>query len=102
MPDKGIRGKDIPERCEDEEPEYSYPGGCVNPRTEHLVVTCLLGEKRGITLKRLRRELDDLDPAWIDESIESLERAGVVFVSDTTIHGTPAVQRLDDLDAISI
>jgi hypothetical protein len=80
-----------------EKPEYSYPGGCVNPRTEHLVVTCLLGETRGITLKWLRKDLDDLDPGWIEESIESLEQAGVVFVSDTRIHGTPAMQRLDDL-----
>lgn len=65
-------------------------------------MTCLLGEKRGITLKRLRKELDDLDPGWIEESIESLEQAGVLFVSDTRIHGTPAMRRLDDLDAICI
>jgi hypothetical protein len=79
-----------------------YPGGCINPRTESLVVTCLLDEKRGITLKRLRRDLDDLPPEWIEESIESLEQAGVVFVSDTRIHGTPATQRLDDLEMICI
>ena len=85
-----------------QDPEYAYPGGCVNPRTEALIVTCLLGEKRGITLKRLNRELDDLEPGWVDESIESLEKAGVVFVSDTRIHGTPAMQRLDDLEMICI
>jgi hypothetical protein len=88
--------------ADDGEPEYSYPGGCVNPRTEALIVTCLLGEKRGITLKRLNKELDDLEPGWVDESIESLERAGVVFVSETRLHGTPAMQRLDDLDLIAI
>ncbi len=79
-----------------------YPGGCVNPRTEHLIVTCLLGQKRGITIRRIRQELYDLPSDWIDESIESLERAGVVFVSETHVHGTPAMQRLDDLDAITI
>ncbi|MHB8240830.1 MAG: hypothetical protein ACYDHN_02460 [Solirubrobacteraceae bacterium] len=78
-------------------PDGEFPGGCVNPRTEHLVVMCLLGQKRGITLRRLRKELDDLSPDWIEESIESLERAGVVFVN-----GTPAMQRLDDLDSICI
>lgn len=82
--------------------ESSYPGGCINPRTEALIVTCLLGEQHGITLKHLNKELDDLKPGWVDESIESLERAGVVFVSDTRLHGTPAMQRLDALDLICI
>jgi hypothetical protein len=93
MPDESKQGADE---------QDDYPGGCINPRTEALIVTCLLGEKRGVTLKRLRRELDDLEPGWVDESIESLERAGVVFVSDTRLHGTPAMQRLDDLDLICI
>ena len=62
----------------------------------------MLGEKRGITLKRLHRELDDLEPGWVDESIESLEQAGVVFVSETRIHGTPAMRRLDALDMLCI
>lgn len=93
MPDESKQGDD---------PEYPYPGGCVNPRAEALIVACLLSEKRGITLKRLRRELDDLDPGGVDKSIESLEQASVVFVSDTRIHGTPAMQRLDDLGMICI
>jgi hypothetical protein len=84
----------MPDQSEhDEKPEYTYRGGCINPRTESLVVTCLLDEKRGITLKRRRHDLDDLPPEWIEESIESLKNAGVVFVNDTRIRNVAARER---------
>ena len=48
--------------ADDGEPEHMYPGGCLNPRTEALIVRCLLGEKRRITLKRLNKELRPRTP----------------------------------------
>lgn len=90
------------ESKQDDEPEYSYPGTCINPSTESLVVQQLLGRERGYPLKRLQRDLDDLPPEWVEESIESLEKVGVVVLRDTRLHMTEATQRLDDLAMISI
>ncbi len=79
-----------------------FPNGCVNPSTESLVIQQLLGEAQGYPLTRLRAELDDLPPDWIDESIESLEKAGVVVVKRTRLHMSAATRRLDALDMICI
>jgi hypothetical protein len=82
--------------------EGEYLDGCVNPFTEGLIVVQLLGQTRGYPLTRLRAELDDLAPDWIDESIASLERAGVVTLKRTRLHMTAATRRLDALDLICI
>jgi hypothetical protein len=87
---------------QDDDPEYTYPGGCINPYTEALVVQQVLGHLRGYPLSRLRRDLDDLDPEWLEDSIESLKEAGVVLLKRTRIHMSPPVRRLDALDMITI
>ena len=87
---------------DDADSEDEYPGGCVNPFTEGLVVQQLLGRKRGMLPARLRKDLDDLSPEWVDESVASLEKVGVVITKRTRIHPTAAMQRLDDLNMICI
>ena len=82
--------------------ESEFSGGRVNPFTEGLVVQQVLGRERGYPLARLRADLDDLDPDWIEESIESLEAVGVVVVKRTRIHMTPALRRLDELHMVTI
>jgi coproporphyrinogen III oxidase-like Fe-S oxidoreductase len=83
-----------------DEPEFS--GGMVNPFTEGLVIQQVLGRERGYPLKRLEADLDDLEPEWVEESIESLETAGVVALKRTRLHMTPALRRLSDLNMVSI
>jgi hypothetical protein len=90
------------ESKQDDANEHGFAGGCINPHAEHLVVLCVLGERQGYPLAQVRADLDDLPPEWIEDSIESLERAGVVVVKDTRLHATEAAQRLDDLDMISV
>ena len=85
---------------DDEDPEF--PDGMVNPFTEGLVVQQVLGHERGYSLSRLRADLDDLDPEWIEESIESLEKVALVAVKRTRIHMAPALRRLDALHMVSI
>lgn len=76
--------------------------GTLNPYTESLVVHQALGHTRGYPLTRLRADLDDINPEWIEESIASLERAGVVAVKRTCIHPSAALQRIDDLNMVAI
>ena len=76
--------------------------GALNPYTESLVVQQVLGHKRGYPLTRLRADLDDINPEWIEESIASLQRSGVVVVKRTRIHPSAALQRIDDLDMVAI
>jgi hypothetical protein len=76
--------------------------GARNPFTERLVVHRVLGRKRGYPIARLRADLDDINPEWIEESIASLERAGVVVVKRTIIHPSAALQRIDDLGMVCI
>ena len=83
-----------------EEPEFR--GGMVNPFTEGLVIQQVLGHERGYPRKRLEADLDDLDPEWIEESIESLEAVGVVVLKRTRLHMSPALRRLDDLHMVTI
>jgi hypothetical protein len=85
-----------------DEDEYRFPGGCVNPYAESLVIHRVLGHEDGYPLKQVRRDLDDLPPDWIEDSIKSLEKAGVVVVKDTQLHMTEPLKRLDDLDMIGI
>jgi hypothetical protein len=85
---------------QDEEPEFS--GGRVNPYTESLVVAQVLGRERGYPLARLRADLDDLPPEWTEESIESLEKVGVVVLKRTRLHMSAALKRLDDLNMVTI
>jgi hypothetical protein len=85
---------------QDQEPEFR--GGMVNPFTEGLVIQQVLGRERGYPLKRLEADLDDLEPGWVEKSIESLEAAGVVALKRTRLHMTPALRRLSDLNMVSI
>jgi hypothetical protein len=83
-----------------EEPEFR--GGMVNPYTESLVVQQVLGHERGYPLTRLEADLDDLEPGWVEESIDSLEKVGVVAVKRTRLHMSPALRRLGDLNMVTI
>ena len=74
----------------------------LNPCTECLVIHQVLDHKRGYPLIRLRADLDDINPEWIEDSMASLERAGVVAVKRTRIHPSAALQRIDDLDMVAI
>lgn len=76
--------------------------GCVNPFTESLVVQQLLGHQRAYPLRQLRADLDDLEPTWVEDSIESLAKVGVVIVKRTRLHMSPALKRLDDLNMVAI
>lgn len=87
---------------QDEDDDAEFHGGMVNPFTEELVVYQLLGRKRGVLPARLRKALNDLSPDLVDESIESLEKVGVVVTKCTRVHPTAAMQRLDDLNMICI
>jgi hypothetical protein len=79
--------------------ELEFRGGMVNPYTEGLVVQQVLGHERGYPLTRLQA---DLEPGWVEESIESLEAVGVVALKRTRLHMTPALRRLSDLNMVSI
>jgi hypothetical protein len=83
-----------------EEPEFR--GGMVNPFTEGLVVQQVLGRERGYPLTRLEADLDDLEPGWVEESIESLEKVGVVALKRTRLHMSPALRRLGDLNMVAV
>lgn len=76
--------------------------GPINPYTENLVVLQVLGYKRGCPLSKLRAALDDIDPQWVEESIASLQGAGVVVVKRTRIHPSTALRRIDELDMVGI
>ncbi|HLL91426.1 MAG TPA: hypothetical protein VK252_00695 [Solirubrobacteraceae bacterium] len=80
----------------------SYPAGCVDPSTEVLIVECVLGRARGMALVQVRKELDALAPRWVDESIESLQKAGVIAVKRTRLDMSPATRRLDDLNMVCV
>lgn len=43
-----------------------------------------------------------ISPEWVDESVASLQKVGVVITKRTRIHPTAAMQRLDDLNLICI
>ncbi len=88
------------ESKQDERGAGGYPDGCVNPFTEALVVQQVSDAARGYPLTRLEADLDDLDPAWVAESIASLEEAGVVVVKRTRIHSSGALRRLAALELI--
>lgn len=76
--------------------------GCVNPYTEALVVLQIFREAvLGYPRTRLDADLDDLDPAWVSESIESLQHAGVVVVKRAAIHPSEPLRRLTALDVIA-
>jgi|HubBroStandDraft_6_1064221.scaffolds.fasta_scaffold933315_2 hypothetical protein len=89
------------ESKQDEQGGGGYADGCVNPYTEALVVQQVFREARGYPRARLERDLDDLDPVWVAESIASLEQAGVVVVvKRTRIHRSRVLRRLAELDLI--
>ena len=92
----------MPDESKQDAPASAFRGGCINPYTEGLVVQQVLGHQRGYPLQRLRADLDDLDPTWVEESIESLAKAGVVLVKRTRLHMTEPLKRLDDLDMVTI
>jgi hypothetical protein len=75
---------------------------CLHPRTESLVVLQVFREAAlGYPRARLEADLDDLDPGWVAESIESLAHAGVVVVKRRAIHPTEPLRRLTALGMIS-
>jgi hypothetical protein len=90
------------ESKQDEQDEGGYPDGCVNPRTEALVVQQVYDQPNGYLRAQLDADLDDLDPEWVEESIASLQEAGVVLVKRTLIHPSAALRRIGALEMICI
>jgi hypothetical protein len=90
------------ESKQDAEPEFTFPDGMIHPMVEALVVQQLLGRLDGYQLTRLRHDLSDMDPEWLEDSLNSLKAAGVLVLKRTRIHMTPATRRLDALDMICI
>jgi hypothetical protein len=70
--------------------------------TERLVVLQVLGHRRGYPRVRVLADLDDIDPALVEQAIESLAQAGVLRVKRTRLHASVALQRLDELTMICI
>jgi hypothetical protein len=54
----------------------------------------------GRSQARLEAELDDLDPSWVSESIESLEHAGVIVVKRRAIYPSGPLRRLAALEMV--
>jgi|GEM_PF-5568180 hypothetical protein len=77
-----------------------YPEGCVDPRTESLVVEQVFRAPDGYPRRRLDALLDDLDPKWISDSIESLQQAGLIVVKQARIYPSQELRRLAALDII--
>ncbi len=79
-----------------------YPEGCVNPFTEALILLQVFREgQHGYPRARLDADLDDLDPSWVSESIDSLQKAGVIVVEQARIWPSAQLRRLVALDAVS-
>jgi hypothetical protein len=85
-----------------DEDEYRFPEGCVNPYAESLVIQQVLGHADGYPLKQVQRNLDELPPGLIENSIKSLEKVGVVVVKDTRLHMTEPLKRLADLSMVGM
>jgi len=81
-------------------PASGFPDGCVNPLTESLIVSHVFRAENGYQREKLNRELSDLSPAWVTESIASLERAGVIRVDRGKLYPTDQLRRLAALDMI--
>ncbi len=82
--------------------ESKQVDGPINHYTENLVALQVLRYKRGCPLSKLLATLDDIDPQWVEASVASLERAGVVVVKRTHVHASPALRRVDELDMVCI
>jgi len=82
--------------------ESKQVDGPINHYTEKLVALQVLGYKRGCPLSKLLATLDNIDPKWVEASIASLARAGVVVVKRTRIHPSAALRRIDELDMVGI
>jgi hypothetical protein len=69
--------------------------------TEYLVVLEVVGRVRGRERKRMYRALRR-PPAEVDAAIKSLEQAGVVAVRGASVHASPALKLLNDLNLIAV
>jgi hypothetical protein len=77
-----------------------YRPGCVNPYTEALVLLAVFREAAGYPRARLDRDLADLDPVWVSESVDSLQEAGVIVIDRATLYPSAQLTRLTALDVI--
>ena len=56
-------------------------GGCVDYRTESLVILQVHDQPGGCPRPTLEADLDDLDPDSVADSIDSLERTGLILIT---------------------
>jgi hypothetical protein len=76
--------------------------GCVNPFTESLVVLQVFTNLDGCPRRKVDAELSDLDPSWVEESVQSLTAAGVITVAKKVLHPSLPLRRLTDLYMVTI
>jgi hypothetical protein len=74
----------------------------IDSHAEHLVVLTVAGVKRGRRRDQVYRTLSDLDRGRLDDAIDSLAAAGVVVVKGCSVHQSPALERIDQLDFLAI
>jgi hypothetical protein len=75
--------------------------GCVNPLTEALVLGVIFRERDGYPRARLEKDLDDLNPEWVAESLASLHDICLIEERDGTVYRSGQLARLVALDAIT-
>jgi hypothetical protein len=84
--------------CGDREPDDCE----IDVWAESLVVVGLLGVSNGRTRERLYRSLREVDPSRIDLATARLVRAGVLDQVGGRLVQSPALERLERLDMISL
>jgi hypothetical protein len=75
-----------------------------HPGTERIVLFELIrqGRPERQTRSELERELYDVDPGAIRDSLASLAAVGVVSLDGEAVQASPAVRRIDALDMICV
>lgn len=75
-----------------------------DPGTERIVLFALLRDKRPElwTRSELERDLYDVDPDAIRDSLVSLGAVGVVSLDGEQVQASPAARRIDALDMICV
>ncbi len=82
--------------------ESKQDGGPLDSYAEHLVLLAVAGVARGRTRKQVRRELSDLGARRVDDAIASLAAVGVVIATKHSVRQSPALERMDALDYITV
>lgn len=82
--------------------ECNHDTCAIDTMAESLIVIAIAGLKSGRTRERLYRSLRDIDPVRIEAATASLIAVGLLRHQGGRIIQTPALERIDRLDMISI